>query len=150
MTPRSRGTVTLRSLDPRREPRIDHCYATDPEGHDREVLADGVRIAREITSQPGLRELLGEELTPGPQVREEAAVEHWIDGSVAHYYHPVGTCAMGTESDSGAVTDARGRIYGLENAYVADCSIIPVIPRANTNVPAVVVGERIAEWLLAN
>jgi choline dehydrogenase len=55
---------------------------------------------------------------------------------------------MGVDGDDGAVTDARGRIHGLENAYVADCSIIPVIPRANTNVPAVVIGERIAAWLL--
>ena len=55
---------------------------------------------------------------------------------------------MGLESDPGAVTDARGRIHGLDNVFVADCSIMPVIPRANTNIPAVVVGERIAGWLL--
>ena len=47
-----------------------------------------------------------------------------------------------------AVTDARGRVHGLDNVFVADCSIMPVIPRANTNLPAVVVGERIAGWLL--
>jgi choline dehydrogenase len=67
---------------------------------------------------------------------------------IGHYYHPVGTCAMGIDGDTGAVTDARGRVLGLENAYVADCSLIPVIPRANTNIPAVVIGERIASWLL--
>jgi choline dehydrogenase len=46
------------------------------------------------------------------------------------------------------VVDARGRIHGLDNAYIADASIMPVIPRANTNIPALVVGERIARWLL--
>jgi choline dehydrogenase len=147
MTPRSRGAVTLRSADPRQEPRIEHRYITDPEGHDRTVLADGVRIAREITEQPGLRKLLGEELAPGPGVVDETAIERWIESSVGHYYHPVGTCAMGLESDPASVTNARGRIHGLDNAFVADCSIMPVIPRANTNAPAVVVGERIAEWL---
>lgn len=148
MTPRSRGMVTLRSADPRQGPRIEHCYISDPEGHDREVLADGVRIAREMAAQPGLRKLLGEEMAPGSAVRDEAGIRRWIDGSVTHYYHPVGTCAMGIDADAGAVTDARGRIHGLDNAFVADCSMIPVIPRANTNVPAVVVGERIAAWLL--
>ena len=72
----------------------------------------------------------------------------WVDGNVFHYYHPVGTCAMGPATDALAVTDARGKVHGLENVFVADCSIIPVIPRANTNIPAVVIGERIAGWLL--
>jgi choline dehydrogenase len=148
MTPRSRGAVTLRSADPLREPRIDHRYIADPEGHDRAVLREGVRIARELAAQPVLHELLGVELQPGPQVQEHKAVDSWIEGKVEHYFHPVGTCAMGPENDPLAVTDDRGRIHGLRNAYVADCSIIPVIPRANTNMPAVVVGERIAGWLL--
>jgi choline dehydrogenase len=150
MTPRSRGAVTLRSNDPRQEPRIEHGYVTDPDGHDRMILADGVRIARELTAQTPLREVLGDELTPGPGVADEAAIERWIEESVAHYYHPVGTCAMGLASDPMAVTDACGRIHGLDNVFVADCSIMPVIPRANTNVPAVVVGERIAELMLSS
>jgi choline dehydrogenase len=57
---------------------------------------------------------------------------------------------MGPASDPAAVVDARGRIHGLTNAYVADCSIMPVIPRANTNLPAVVVGMRVAQWLLGH
>ena len=75
-------------------------------------------------------------------------MEEWIDGAIEHYYHPVGTCAMGRVDDPLAVTDPKGRVHGLENVFVADCSIMPVIPRANTNLPAVVVGERIAGWLL--
>jgi choline dehydrogenase len=148
MTPRSRGAVRLRSVDPLREPSIDHRYISDPEGHDRAVLADGLRIAREMASQPGLRELLGEEVSPGSSLREDAELERWIEEAIEHYYHPVGTCAMGAEADAMAVTDARGRVHGYANLFVADCSIMPVIPRANTNVPAVVVGERIAGWLL--
>jgi choline dehydrogenase len=54
---------------------------------------------------------------------------------------------MGPESDSTAVVDARGKVYGVDNLYVADASIMPVVPRANTNIPALVVGERIASWL---
>ena len=150
MTPGSRGAVTLRSSDPTEEPRIDHRYISDPDGHDRAVLVEGVRIAREMTGVPALRELLGEETAPGAAVHDDAAIGRWIDASVSHYYHPVGTCAMGPERDPLAVTDSCGCIHGLDNAYVADCSIMPVIPRANTNIPAVVIGERIASWLLAD
>ena len=64
-----------------------------------------------------------------------------------HYYHPVGTCRMGLAREREAVVDARGRVHGLDNLYVADASIMPVIPRANTNMPALVVGLRIAQWL---
>jgi choline dehydrogenase-like flavoprotein len=55
---------------------------------------------------------------------------------------------MGTTDNPLAVTDAKGRVHGLDNVFVADCSIMPVIPRANTNLPAIVLGERIAGWLL--
>jgi choline dehydrogenase-like flavoprotein len=54
---------------------------------------------------------------------------------------------MGPESDPTAVVDARGKVHGMDNLYVADASIMPVVPRANTNIPALVVGERIAAWL---
>jgi choline dehydrogenase len=148
MTPRSRGAVTLRGLDPKREPGIDHRYLSDPEGLDRAVLREGLRVARRLASQSELRGLLGAELSPGPAIQDDAALERWIDSSIEHYYHPVGTCAMGTDDDPLAVTDARGRVHGLENVFVADCSIMPVIPRANTNIPAAVIGERIAGWLL--
>jgi choline dehydrogenase len=148
MTPRSRGAVTLRSPDAGREPRIEHRYCSDPEGHDRAVLREGVRTARTLAAQPALRDLLGAEVSPGPTIQDDSALEEWIEGAVEHYYHPVGTCAMGPVDDPLAVTDARGRVHGLDNVFVADCSIMPVIPRANTNLPAVVVGERIAGWLL--
>lgn len=148
MTPRSRGAVTLRSADPLQEPKIDHRYISDREGHDRRILAEGLRIAREMAAQPELRDLLGQEVAPGSSLRNDAELEQWIDGAIEHYYHPVGTCAMGKDPCAGAVTDARGRVHGLDNVFAADCSIVPVIPRANTNVPAVVVGERIAGWLL--
>ena len=148
MTPRSRGAVTLRSPDPEKEPKIQHRYISDADGHDLAVLREGLRMARALAAQPGLRDLLGDELNPGPLVQDDAALEEWIDGAIEHYYHPVGTCAMGPDGDLLAVTDARGRVHGLDNVFVADCSIMPVIPRANTNLPAIVVGERIAGWLL--
>ena len=63
------------------------------------------------------------------------------------YWHPVGTCKMGPESDAGAVVDASGRLHGSANVYVADASIMPTIPRANTHLPVIAIAERIADLL---
>ncbi|MGI9253921.1 MAG: GMC oxidoreductase, partial [Thermomicrobiales bacterium] len=145
MTPKSSGTVRLRSSNPQDRPLIDHRYLQDPWGCDRAVLLAGIDRAREIIGASPLRELLGPELSPGPGNGDLAG---WIDATCAHYYHPVGTCAMGREGDPAAVTDARGKVHGIDNLFVADCSIMPAVPRANTNIPAVVVGERVARWLL--
>ena len=148
MTPWSRGAVSLTSADPLAAPAIDHRYLSDTDGHDRGVLLEGIKIARELTSQPALRDALGVETEPGPGVRTDDDLLRWIDATCEHYYHPVGTCAMGLANDPNAVVDARGKLHGLDGGYVADCSIMPVVPRANTNIPGLVVGERIAGWLL--
>ncbi len=148
MTPRSRGSVRLRSADPSSTPLIDHRYVTDEDGHDRAVLLAGAELARDIASRDPLRDLIGAEIAPGPSFADQAGIEAWIAGSCEHYYHPVGTCAMGIAADPQAVTDARGKVHGIDGLFVADCSIMPVVPRANTNIPAVVVGERIGRWLL--
>lgn len=147
MTPKSRGELRITSADPEARPHIEHRYLSDPEHHDRDVLVDAVAIARELTGQPALKALLGTETAPSASIVGDAAVAAWVERSVVHYYHAVGTCKMGPASDAGAVVDARGMVHGLDGLYVGDCSIMPVIPRANTNIPACVVGERIASML---
>ena len=120
---------------------IEHGYLSDPEGSDRAVLAEGIERARELAATEPLRALIGAEIPP--------SLDHAIEQIHAHYYHPVGTCAMGAEADPLAVCDGAGRVRGIEGVVVADCSLMPVVPRANTNLPAVIVGERIADALLA-
>jgi choline dehydrogenase len=148
LTPRSRGALTLASADRAMAPNIDHRYLSDPEDEDLRVLADGVELAREITVQPALSRLIGKETLPDSAIATRTKIEAFVRANCLHYAHPVGTCRMGPSSDRSAVVDFRGRIHGLDNAYVADASIMPVIPRANTNLPALVVGERIARCLL--
>jgi choline dehydrogenase len=70
-----------------------------------------------------------------------------IASRVSTYHHPVGTCRMGADPDGGAVVAARGRVHGLEHLHVAYASIMPTIPSANTNLPAIMVAERVASWL---
>jgi choline dehydrogenase len=147
MTPVSRGRLSIRGSDPGASPVLEHGYLTDPDRADLAVLADGIEIGRQWTSAPALRALIGEEFAPGPAVRTRAELEAWLDQVVVHYYHPVGTCKMGPASDPLAVVDAQGQIHGLDGGYVADCSIMPVVPRGNTNVPAAVAGARVATWL---
>jgi len=142
MEPRSRGHLTLASADPDVAPVIDHAYLADP--HDVAVLLEGIGRARELAAVEPLRSLIGQELVPGT----DAPLQDAVRRSHVHYYHPVGTCRLGTAGDPLAVCDAGGRLHGLDRIVVADCSLMPVVPRANTNVPAVVVGERIADGLL--
>jgi choline dehydrogenase-like flavoprotein len=147
MTPQARGSLRLRSTDPTASPLIDHNYLGDPDGHDRAVLVDGIGIAREIARHANQYGLLGEELEPGPSIAGDKAVTEWVSDNVHHYFHAAGTCAIGPARNALAVTNARGAVHGVSGLYVADCSAMPRVPRANTNIPAVVVGMRIGRWL---
>ncbi len=138
VTPKSRGRVDIVSDDPNVRPLIDHRYLSDPEGHDISVLRDGLVLAEELLRSPALAEVLGPRVT-------DISNDDDIRRHVAHYYHPVGTCAMGTDND--AVCGPDGRVHGLDRVWVGDASLMPQIPRANTNIPAVVIGERIASFM---
>jgi len=138
MTPRSRGEIHISSADPSAHPHIDHGYLSDADGHDIAVLRDGLVHAERLLDHPLLAAVLGERIT-------DMSTDQAICDTVAHYYHPVGTCAMGTGPM--AVCDANGRVHGIEGVVIADASLMPQIPRANTNLPAVMIGERIAQTL---
>jgi choline dehydrogenase len=143
MTPLSRGSVQLTSVDPFATLKIDTAYLSDPEGQDIAILWNGIEMVRDYACQSPLAAWIGEEISPTAEYKTPEDVRR----DNLHYYHAVGTCKMGPESDPTAVVDARGKVYGVDNLYVADASIMPVVPRANTNIPALVVGERIAAWL---
>jgi len=144
MTPRSRGAVRLTDADPTAAPIIDTPYLSDLEGMDLKILFNGIEAARDFARQSPVAALIGEELPPTVGYTDPEAVRR----DSLHYYHPVGTCKMGPGSDSTAVVDARGKVHGVDNLCVVDAALMPVIPHANTNLPALAVGERIAEWLL--
>lgn len=141
LTPRSRGSLTLRGIDPEAAPRLDHGFLSDPDGHDLEALVDGVELARDFAATEPFASLLDRELGPGPAAPARHDLRDAVRAGVIHYWHPVGTCAMGS------VTDADGRVFGLDGLVVADASLMPATPRATTNIPTVVVAERIARAL---
>jgi len=139
LTPRSRGRLRLRSVDPSAPPLLDHAFLSDPEGHDLGVLLEGVGMGRGFLAAPPMAALFDGEITPGTDVELAAAIR----AGVAHCWHPVGTCAMGD------VTDERGRVRGMDGLVVADASLMPRTVRATTNLPTVVIGERVARSLTA-
>jgi choline dehydrogenase-like flavoprotein len=147
MNPRSVGRLTLRDTDPTSAPLLDHGYLTDPDAHDLDVLVSGVEQVRELAAVRPLRDLIGEELDPGGGIRERQKLSEAVRDTNVHYYHPTSTCKMGAADDPGAVVDPGGRVHGFEQVFVADCSIMPFVPKANTNIPAIVVGEQIAARL---
>ena len=125
------------STAPRDRPRLSHRRTR---AHDRAVLAEGIERARELAATEPLRSMIGAELP---------STSRAPDRTLPRPLLPSGrNMCDGCGSDPLAVCDGAGRVYGLEGVVVADCSLMPVIPRANTNVPAVLVGERIAETLL--
>jgi choline dehydrogenase len=137
MKPASRGTVRLTSTDPRAPLAIDHGFLTDE--RDVAVLIEGVEALRALAASEHVRAYAVREPRPGPGVDAERHVRANVRG----FFHPVGTCAIGT------VVDGDGRVRGCEGLSVADASIMPSIPRANTNLSAIAVAERLAERMLA-
>ncbi len=145
MTPRSRGWVRLASSDPREPPRIHLAHLT--EADDLERMVDAVTEARRLAhSEPVAAIATGAELAPGP-TGDRNALAAWARTVVATFHHPVGTCAMGPDPALGAVCDSHGSVHGVDALTVADASIMPTIPSANTNLPTIMVAEHIARWL---
>jgi choline dehydrogenase len=139
LAPRSAGRVSLASANPEVPPGIDHRPLSDPAGADLAVLAEGVDLAVRVASASSLREL-GATIEAPTATTTEALAEH-VHGSLGCYFHPVGTCAIGS------VVDGAGAVLGVERAYVGDCSVMPSIPRANTHLSALAVAERLAAML---
>jgi choline dehydrogenase len=156
MKPLSRGTLRLHSADAHQQPDIRLNLASDPE--DARRLREAVRLLTALVRTPQLAALGSENIVfdNGDAVRASeladlAARDEWADAyvqrSVIHYVHPVGTARMGPVHDPDSVVDQHGRVHGLAGLRVADASIMPTIPRANTHLTCVMIGERVAEWM---
>ena len=138
LSPSSRGAVTLRNALAHTKPRIVHNYLTTEE--DRRSLFDGVRVALEIGSRPALRALTREPVAL-PRSDSDADIDDFVKQRTQTIFHPVGTCAMG------AVVDEQLRVLGVDGLRVADASVMPTVPRGNTNAPTIMVAEKAADMI---
>ncbi|MFG2002040.1 GMC family oxidoreductase [Spirillospora sp. NPDC048911] len=138
----SRGALTLRSASPYAKPLIDPAYLADKA--DLDVLVAGVRQAREIAATGPLAGLVGGEWTPGEQADDDASLQEFVRRECATLFHPTSTCAMGGD---GAVCDPELRVRGVAGLRVVDASVMPAVPRGNTNAPTIAIAERAADLI---
>jgi choline dehydrogenase len=143
ITPRSRGSISLRSADPAAKPRILTNTLAEPD--DVASLVAGVKLAREIAASEPLASVRVRELFPGDGVRTDEDLVEDLRRRVDLLYHPSGTCRMGT--DDASVVDEELRVRGVDALRVVDASIFPVIPGGNTNAPTIMVAERAADLI---
>jgi choline dehydrogenase len=144
MTPQSHGSVKLTAADPLAPLAVDHGYLSDPDDEDLAVLCDGLEIVQKIVATAPLAGLLASERRTGAGHISGADAPTFIRRHLGIDYHPACTCRMGPAGDDTAVVDPTGRVHGLDNLYICDASIFPTLMRANTNLPAAMVAEKLA------
>jgi choline dehydrogenase len=148
LTPRSRGTLAIRSRDPERQPRIDNAFLTDSEGYDLAALRSVLALLRSLAATRTTRQLVGGEIGAGAEARTRQEIDDFLRGTVSHYWHPQGTCKMGADDDPSAVCTPHGLVRGLENVRIADCSLIPESPRGFPMLPTIAIAEKISRWMI--
>jgi choline dehydrogenase len=146
----SRGQVRLRSADPRHKPAIDPAYLSH--GSDIQPLVTGIQMAREFAATRPMSRICAAELAPGDGARSESELREFIRSDLTTLYHPVGSCAMGGDSRLAAsrltsVVDTELRVRGVDGLRVVDASVMPAVPRGNTNAPTIAIAERAADLI---
>jgi choline dehydrogenase len=143
LQPRSVGRVRLRSPDAHAAPAIDPDFLSDPT--DIEPIRAGMRRVRELAAAPAMAPFAGAEIAPGPAVTDDAALDAFVRSTALTVFHPTSTCRMG--ADSASVVDPSLRVRGIESLRVVDASVMPRVPRANTNAPTIMIAEKAADML---
>ena len=146
LRPKARGSVTLRSADPREKPVVDPNFLGDPD--DLRISTEGVKISREIFSQPSLRKYVKEIRFPDRNVRTQADFEAYARQYGRTSYHATCTCKMGT--DEMAVVDPQLRVRGMDGLRICDSSVMPSLIGSNTNAPTIMIGEKAADMIRGN
>ena len=145
LRPKSRGSVTLRSADPKAPIRFTTGFLSHPD--DLERLVAGVKIAHHILRQPALQEVVKAELAPSAdeKISDDAIVAHILQHAKT-VYHPSGTCRMG--NDAAAVVDPALRVRGVPRLRICDASVMPRLVSGNTNAPTIMIADRCADFIL--
>lgn len=151
MSVTSSGTVELNPDDPAGPPVIrENMLSTE---RDRQLMLEAFKALRSTLSTPAFRSLVEDVYidragTPLAALDEPSALEDWFTHAIGDYWHAVGTARMGRREDPRAVVDDVGRVHDVAHLTVIDASVIPILPRANTHLPVVMVAERLTRQLL--
>lgn len=144
--PESMGSVTARSSNPFEPPAIQPNYLAEEK--DRQVLLAGMRLARRLMQTSALAPYFDKETSPGNEVQTDDEFLDFARRLGTTVYHLIGTARMAPASDPNAVVDAQLRVHGLEGLRVADASIMPTMPSANTNASTLMIAEKAADMIL--
>jgi len=144
LRPASRGSLTIQSAQPTIPPVVQFNYLS--EKIDRDVMVRGLEIARQVAATGPLKTVLQEEMFASKELADASPLE-LIKRFGSTVYHPAGSCKMGIDGMS--VVDPMLKVYGVEGLYVADNSIMPTLVSGNTNAPAIMLGERVSEFIKA-
>lgn len=140
------GSLRLASADPAAAPLIEQHFCEDE--RDLARLAACFRDTLAFTATRAYREIIDDVLFPSPERQlDDDTLFELLRRFSASGYHPCGTARMGPAADPGAVVDQYGRVHAVANLVVADASIMPSVPRANTNLTSIMIGEMVGEWL---
>lgn len=144
--PRSRGSCHIASSNPLADPLLVSNHFTHDD--DMAYCLAALKMSRRIAQTGPLSKLIEEELRSGPAAASDEALIDYIRATGATAYHPLGSCRMGSDAQQ-AVVDTRLRVHGIDGLRVADASVMPTIASTNTNAIAIVIGERAADFMLA-
>jgi len=142
--PLSRGAVTLASNDPLQAPKID--LGLGKEREDIQTLLRGLKLARQVALHDSFGQYDATERVPGKDIQSDDELEAYIRETMITVHHPGSTCRMGN-SDTDVVNHEL-KVHGMENLRVADASIYPRVPGANTNASVVAIAEKAADMIL--
>lgn len=146
MQPISTGTVSILSRDPNIRPKIRLGYFSDL--HDAETLIRGIELAKQITMQNDLARWIEQEIIPREHANPVVAGKLGnLSGTITTYHHPTGTCRMGAPTDNKAVVNDRCQVHGIDRLWIADASVIPLIPSVNTLLTTLMVAERCSDFI---
>jgi choline dehydrogenase-like flavoprotein len=141
---RSRGYLRMKTARHDGPLELQPNFLSEPA--DVDALVAGVELGLDIASRPAFRDLIKSWIAPAQRMSREDTVA-FLRRSCSSYYHPVGTCAMGSGKE--AVVDAELRIRGVEGLRIVDASVMPTIPSANTHAAVVMIGEFASRLLVA-
>ena len=142
------GSLRLQSTDPHVQPLLNYDFLA--EEFDRQRMRDGVRLCLDIVAHCEFEDIAGPLVSPSESdLASDDALDQWMLRNVSTMHHISCTAKMGPDSDPMAVVDQHGRVKGVESLRLVDGSILPDCPRSNTNVPIMMLAERISDWIKA-